>query len=81
VSVLVTVGGERNATSVERFTLVADRRRDDIAALYAGVGPNHGLDSTVSTGKTGEQTVCAYALNTGLGQDTPLGCRTVEIVK
>ena len=56
----------------------ADQSRDDVAAVFPGVGSGHGFVADVAmTG--GPHTVCAFAINVGGGYDNPsLGCRTVQ---
>ena len=78
--VQVVVGGTRSTRGAEGYILLADRRRTDVGRSYPLAGPNHGFEGTITTGKRGKQTVCVYALNVGAGQDTLLGCRTVDIV-
>lgn len=79
--VQVVVGGTRSTRGAEGYILLADRRRTDVARSYPMAGANHGFEGSITTGKRGKQNVCVYALNTGPGQDTLLGCRTVDIVK
>lgn len=57
----------------------ASARRDDVARAYSWAGPNHGFSVTVPTSKSGQQEVCAYGINVGVGSNTLLGCRTVTI--
>jgi PKD repeat protein len=76
----VVVGGPRGTRGAEGYIIDANRRRDDVARSYPGTGSNHGFEATINTKKRGTQQVCVYALNTGTGQDTLLGCRTVDIV-
>lgn len=56
---------------------VADAVRSDIARAYPGYGDRHGfvLEGTLPVG--GAQ-VCLYAINSGAGPNTVLGCRFVE---
>lgn len=81
VTTYVVIGGRRGEPGTEVRSIAANRRRDDVAWGYPHAGPNHGFNSEVTTSKTGRQTVCVYAKNVGAGQDTELGCRTVDIVK
>ena len=80
LKIQVVVGGPRGTRGAEGYIIDANRRRDDVARSYPGTGSNHGFESTINTNKKGTQQVCVYALNTGTGQDTLLGCRTVDIV-
>jgi hypothetical protein len=53
----------------------ADTSRPDIAAAFPGYGNNHGFSATLP-GSGGGHTVCAYAINTGPGANTLLGCKS-----
>ena len=57
---------------------VADRTRSDIAGAFPAYGAAHGFDIT-ATLPQGKSTVCAYAINTGPGPHTLLGCRDVTV--
>ena len=80
LKIQIVVGGTRSTRGAEGYIIDANRRRDDVARSYPGTGSNHGFDGTINTKKRGTQQVCVYALNIGTGQDTMLGCRTVDIV-
>ncbi len=55
----------------------ADTTRTDVGGAYPGWGDQHGFQTTVAAGP-GAHTVCAYAINTGVGTaNTQLGCRVV----
>ncbi len=55
---------------------VANVTRNDIAAAYPGFGTDHGFSANVPlTNST--QKFCAYAINTGAGSNSFLGCVTV----
>jgi hypothetical protein len=71
IPVLIDAGGR------QRYVL-ADRRRDDLAASYPGFGVDHGYVATMTL-PTGSTRVCAYGLNTGAGSDALLGCGTVVV--
>ncbi len=59
--------------------LTAGGPRPDVAAAYAGVGPNHGYRGHFVLA-AGRHTVCAYAVNQGPGSgDRGLGCRVVTV--
>jgi hypothetical protein len=54
----------------------ADLSRPDIAAAFAGYGPLHGYQRTMSGLAPGKHQVCVYAINVGAGApNTKLGCR------
>ena len=56
----------------------ADAARADVAAVYPGVGSQHGFSSTIAS-TSGAHTVCVYPINDVTGPNTFLGCRTVTI--
>lgn len=49
--------------------------RPDVARAR-GTGPTQGFDITVTL-PPGRHTICAYAINTGAGRNTVIGCQTV----
>jgi hypothetical protein len=81
LGIRVYVGGEAGTPGAAEFELgaIAVRSRADIGAQYPTAGPRHGFDASFATVKSGPQPVCVYALNTGAGVDTLLGCKTVGI--
>jgi hypothetical protein len=57
--------------------VTADRDRPDVGAVFPGAGPAHGYSASIAL-PPGQQTVCAYAINTGYGTHNPLmTCRTL----
>lgn len=52
--------------------LLANQTRNDVAAAYPGFGA-HGFNATIPLAD-GTYTICAIAINVGLGADQPLGC-------
>ncbi|MEB0203635.1 hypothetical protein QN345_11155, partial [Cryobacterium sp. 10I1] len=70
VAVHVYVGSVGTAFS-------ADLVRNDVAAVYTGLGSNHGFDVTVPVTSEGPNTVCIYAINVGPGSNVQLGCRSI----
>ncbi len=54
----------------------AANARGDLAAVFPAYGPSHGFDATFAVGQA-INTVCAYAINVGPGDNQLLGCRTV----
>jgi hypothetical protein len=56
----------------------ASRARPDIGRAYPSYGPNHGYALTMAA-TPGAHTVCLYAINTGPGASTGLGCRVVRV--
>jgi hypothetical protein len=58
----------------------ADRRRDDVAAAYPALGPNHGFDMVVPDVRDGVFDVCVYAINAaGPSGHTLLECRSTRL--
>jgi len=55
----------------------ADLPRPDVEAVF-GLGSNHGFTLSLPV-DPGVHTVCVYAINTGPGTTTVLGCRTVVV--
>jgi hypothetical protein len=56
----------------------ADGERPDVGAAYPDYGAAHGFNATLKA-LAGSNQVCAYAINTGVGSNTLLGCRTVTV--
>ncbi|WP_199423570.1 N-acetylmuramoyl-L-alanine amidase [Actinotalea solisilvae] len=57
--------------------LVADVSRPDLASRY-GKGDKHGFTFTTNA-RPGPHSVCAHGINTGPGDNTLLGCRTIVV--
>ncbi|WP_164479198.1 SpoIID/LytB domain-containing protein [Nakamurella antarctica] len=53
--------------------------RPDVAAAYPGVSAGSGYSAVVPGGASGVHTVCAFAISSGPGGNTQLGCQTVEV--
>ncbi|MFF2633060.1 hypothetical protein ACFVR6_09305 [Microbacterium sp. NPDC058021] len=56
----------------------ADATRLDVGAAYPAYGAQHGFSLRVPLPE-GRSDVCAYAINTGPGGNTTLGCRSVTV--
>jgi hypothetical protein len=56
----------------------ANTSRPDIGTAF-GRGPNHGFTASM-TAAAGPHNVCIYAINTPMGPNLNLGCRTVTVV-
>ena len=56
----------------------ASQSRPDVGAAYPAAGPNHGYSLTMNTTR-GLHKVCLYAINTGPGTSSPVGCRTISV--
>jgi GH25 family lysozyme M1 (1,4-beta-N-acetylmuramidase) len=57
-------------------SITAGVDRPDVGTAFALSGPMHGIDDTLALPR-GPHTVCAYAINTGLGaSNTRLGCKS-----
>ncbi|MET0557861.1 MAG: DUF1906 domain-containing protein [Solirubrobacterales bacterium] len=81
LGIKVFVGGRAGTAGAVEYGLgeIANQPRNGIGGKYPGAGPNHGFDVTLASVKSGPQPVCVYALNTGPGADTLLGCETTNI--
>ncbi len=77
-----------NTTAPIRVDIYVDRAwassatagmdRPDVGQAFIASGPMHGFDQTLTIGP-GTHTVCAYAINVGLGASNPsIGCQTVS---
>ena len=56
----------------------ANLARADVGAAYPASGSKHGFTAKIPV-STGTSTICATALNNGIGGDVNLGCRTVSV--
>lgn len=56
----------------------ADVSRPDIGAAFPAYGPNHGFTLSIAA-PPGRQQVCLFAVNTGAGTTTTLGCPVVTV--
>ncbi|MCG7418493.1 hypothetical protein MHY30_13355 [Microbacterium sp. ACRRU] len=56
--------------------LLADRDRPDLAAHYPVHGTAHGYSATLKVPLDAKQ-ICLYGVNTGRGENTTLGCRSI----
>ena len=71
----VYVGGLPGDPNAEGHQIMTNVSRPDVHAQY-----NVGFDHMIHTKKTGVQSVCAFGINIGLGNDnTSLGCKDVDI--
>jgi len=60
------------------YALTAAGSRPDVGNAYTGYGPLHGYTAT-KPASPGNHTVCLYGINTGVGANSTLGCRTVTV--
>ena len=60
------------------YALTASGNRPDIAGGLPAYGAAHGFDKLLPAPE-GRQTVCAYAINVGVGNHSLLGCREVVV--
>ena len=58
--------------------LRANQTRNDVAAGFPGYGPARGYSGTV-TARGGARTICVYGINIGVGANSLLGCRVVQV--
>jgi hypothetical protein len=81
LGIKVFIGGRAGTAGAVEYGLgeIANQPRNGIGGKYPGAGPNHAFDTTFASVKSGPQPVCIYALNTGPGADTLLGCVTTNI--
>ena len=56
----------------------ADASRPDVGAVYPAYGPGHGFSATIPS-PPGNQNVCAYAINVGVGSNVQLGCKQIQV--
>jgi hypothetical protein len=54
----------------------ANRSRPDVDAVFPRNGTTHGYDMTIPA-QQGTQNVCLYAINTGAGSNSLIGCKTL----
>jgi hypothetical protein len=59
--------------------LLADQSRPDVAAAFPGYGSPHGFGATVAA-TPGSHRVCAYGINSGIGANSLIGCKTVVVL-
>ncbi|WP_426623244.1 hypothetical protein ACPPVW_11430 [Leifsonia sp. McL0607] len=57
----------------------ASSYRADVARVYPDYGPDHGFAAHVTSAAIGPHDVCVYAINTGAGGNTLLGCKQVVV--
>jgi hypothetical protein len=57
----------------------ANGTRADVGRIYPTAGNGHGYTSTSGDLRAGKHTVCLYAINTGPGANSTLGCRSVTV--
>jgi hypothetical protein len=56
----------------------ANLPRPDVGAAYPAAGPDHGYTLSMPAA-AGRHTVCLYAINTGPGASSTLGCRALNV--
>jgi hypothetical protein len=81
LAIRLTVGGKSGERGVATYELgpVATGARRDILGEFPQAGPRHGFDVSLPTVKSGQQRVCAYALDWDPGEDRLLGCKRAAI--
>ncbi|KDA06685.1 hypothetical protein DC31_09520 [Microbacterium sp. CH12i] len=58
----------------------ADKTRADVGKAFPGFGDQHGFSEQIAL-PTGSSTICAYAINTGNGGNSTLGCRVATVAQ
>ncbi|PVU82118.1 hypothetical protein DDP54_02830 [Cellulomonas sp. WB94] len=66
------------AFSGQTRTVLADRDRPDVGAVFPASGSSHGFDATLSA-VPGATRVCVTAIDVGGGSDTTLGCADIQV--
>lgn len=56
----------------------ADKSRSDVARAYPAFGDRHGISERVAVA-AGVHRICVYAINSGVGGHTLMGCRDVTV--
>ena len=79
ISVHIYVGGRSNTKGAEGHAIIAGGSRPDVGRAHPGYGDTHGFDATFTTSKRGTVEVCAYAIDTGPGDNQLLGCKAVNV--
>ncbi|MEO5842675.1 MAG: twin-arginine translocation signal domain-containing protein [Acidimicrobiales bacterium] len=64
------------ADGVPLTSILADRPRADIGAIYPFYGAAHGFDAVIAA--PGARQICVYAINVGAGTNQILGCRAPQ---
>lgn len=80
LKIAVCIGGPMGSQS-SGYYILADSSRSDVSATYPGVGENHGFHWSICVKERGVQDVYVYAKNIGGGEDTFLGCKSVNITE
>ena len=78
LSIHVYVGAGSTVDGGEGHAITANTVRNDVNSVYK-CGTNHGYSQTISTKKSGTQTVYVYAINIGSGSNVLLGSKTATI--
>ena len=78
IAVHVYIGGPAGSSSGECHAITANTVRADVNSAY-GISGNHGFNATISTKKTGNQSVYIYAINSQSGNNPQIGTTTVTI--
>lgn len=79
LSVHVYIGGAAGDAGASNTPITTNLTRTDVNKAHGTTG-KPGFDITLATSKTGQQRVCAYAINFGVGHHNPqIGCKTVTI--
>ena len=58
--------------------IVADGSRPDVQAAFPGLGADKGFSATFAA-SPGTHQLCLYGINVGAGDNSSLGCRTIDV--
>lgn len=72
VRIHIYIGGQAGTAGAQSTEIIANKARGDLRGTPA-------FDNVITTTKTGNQQVCAYAINVGGGNNKLLGCKNVTI--
>jgi Domain of unknown function (DUF1906) len=81
LAIRLTVGGKSGDPGAATYELggIATRSRRDVAGEFPEAGARHGFDHTLPIVKSGQQRICAYALDLDPGEDRLLGCKVATV--
>ncbi|MEB0286825.1 hypothetical protein QN355_09715 [Cryobacterium sp. 10S3] len=57
----------------------ADAPNSTAETMYPGAGQNHGFGGSIAVPQAGPYSVCVFAVNQGVGENTQLGCYNITV--